>query len=315
MGEDIEQRLAEATARLREHQLVASQAEGLSHRQAEIAAEIDELRAAHAIEERDVERLENVSLTRIIASLLGSRDERLGQERAEAEAARYRVAEAAARLEAVRREHAAALARLDGLAGAPEAYEAVLEDKEQFLADSPGPQGARLVALAEERGRVTGERHELTEAMDAAHDARGALQLLAQTLGSAAGWSTYDTFFGGGMVGSMVKHSKLDKAAKEAALANQMLAVLRTELADVAGAGSRDLSLRVDGLTQFVDIFLDNIFTDLMVGSRIERARAAVGNCQRDVDAVGRSLHQRIETADRRLADIESERRRLLTAQ
>jgi len=315
MGEDIEQRLAEATARLREHQLVASQAEGLSHREREIEAEIDELRAAHAIEERDVERLESLSLTRIIASLLGSRDERLDRERAEADAARYRVAEADARLAAVRREHAAALARLDGLAGAPEAYEAVLGDKERYLAGSPGPRGARLVALAEERGRVTGERRELTEAMDAAQDARAALRMLAQTLGSAAGWSTYDTFFGGGAIGSMVKHSRLDKAAKEAALANQMLAVLRTELADVTGAGSRDLSLRIDGLTQFVDIFLDNIFTDLMVGSRIERARVTVGDCQRDVDAVGRSLQQRIEQADRRLADIESERHRLLTAQ
>jgi hypothetical protein len=44
--------------------------------------------------------------------------------------------------------------------------------------------------------------------------------------------------------------------------------VLRTELADVDGMALTAPQLAVDGLTRFVDIWFDNIFTDLAVRDR-----------------------------------------------
>ncbi len=81
---------------------------------AELATGVTEL--------EDVERLEHLSLTRVLASLHGSREDALARENAAAEAARYRVAQAQQRLDAVRAELATLEGRLAQLAGAPQAY-------------------------------------------------------------------------------------------------------------------------------------------------------------------------------------------------
>jgi hypothetical protein len=312
MGDDIETRLAEATARRQEHDSTAARVADLEQRLRRLTADIVELRAQHDLEERDVERLEGFSLTRILASLHGARDDALARERAEAEAARYRVAEAEARWSAVNHEYEAAAERLGRLADAPAGYEAALADKERHLAGSDDPRAPRLLALAEERGRLVDELREVDEAVRAAHRAREALNQLASTLGSASSWSTYDTFFGGGLVSSAIKHSRLDEAARRAAYADQCLAVLRSELADLAAPASAP-DVPVDGLTRFVDIWFDNIFTDLAVRERIQRARRNVADSTRQVAALITELGRRADGVRVRRLAIDREREATLT--
>jgi hypothetical protein len=115
-----------------------------------------------------VERLEGISLGRVLASLAGSRDERLDRERAEADAARYRVAEAGSRLDAVRGELSAADRRLAALESAPRAYAAVLDEKDHYLTGSGDARSRALLALADERGRLTADLNETYEAIRAA---------------------------------------------------------------------------------------------------------------------------------------------------
>jgi hypothetical protein len=92
--------------------------------------------------------LEGLSLTRVLASLRGAREDTLERERAEADAARYRVAEAESRLDPLRREHSAAQARLSQLAAVPSDYAAALDDKERHLRESGDPRRTRLLDLA-----------------------------------------------------------------------------------------------------------------------------------------------------------------------
>ena len=110
-----------------------------------------------------------------------------------------RVADAQARLEAVRAEHQGALDRLDHLASAPDAYAALLAEKEQHLTESGDPRRATLLSLADERGRLNAEFAEMNQAMQAADAARQELSLVADKLGSASSWNTYDTYFRGGL--------------------------------------------------------------------------------------------------------------------
>lgn len=312
VADDIERRLASAAEALREYEVTTARSEDLRGRMDETATHLTALRTRHAEERKDVERLEGLSLTRVLASLRGSRDETLERERAEADAARYRVAEAESRLDALRREQSAAQARLHQLAAAPGDYAAALDAKEHHLRQSGDQRRSRLLALAEERGRLTGEIHEATEALRAAHAATEALSRVRETLGSADGWSTFDTFVGGGLLTSAIKHSRLDEAAQEAARADRSLAVLRTELADVPGAALTAPQLAIGALTRFVDVWLDNIFTDLAVRDRIEQAQENVGRSTQLVHDVRSRLERRTAQARARLAAIESERHALL---
>jgi hypothetical protein len=127
-------------------------------------------------------------------------------------------------------------------------------------------------------------------------------------LDRASGWSTYDTFFGGGAISSAMKHSRLDEAAQQAAYADRCLLALRTELADVGVAGPTAPQLQIDGLTRFVDVWFDNIFTDFSVRGRIKDAQSNVEHVRRAVHDVSNRLRRRAADIQTRLAQLGTER-------
>jgi hypothetical protein len=187
--------------------------------------------------------------------------------------------------------------------------------KEEHLRSVPDdPRSAGLTELATQQGVLDAEVREVAEAIVAAAAAERALRQVAESLGSAGSWSTYDTWFGGGAISSVVKHDRLDQAQRAASRAEEALAALRRELADVGGGGAVVPSLGIDGLTRFLDIWLDNIFTDLSVSSRIKDAKATTTAAQRAVTAVQRSLLDRRTDLRARADDLSRRRTELLSA-
>jgi hypothetical protein len=313
VNDDLEQRFAVAAEELREYLLTENRSAELKARMSGLERELASLQAQQAQEHHDVERLANLSITSVLAALRGSRRESLEREQAEADAARFRVAEAGARLDAVRREHSAAQARLVELAAAPARYQALIVEKEQALLTSVDPRGRRLLELAEERGRLLSETRELTQAARAARQAGLALGQVRSKLTSAGTWSTYDTFLGGGMIASAIKHERLDDAARAAAVADQQLTILRTELADVAGLPVTTPALAIRDTTRFFDVWFDNIFTDLTVRDHIAQAQKRIAAATARVQQVESQLTARLTASNARLAEIETERMRLLS--
>ncbi|MEU2613665.1 hypothetical protein ABZ570_19065 [Micromonospora sp. NPDC007271] len=313
MDGDVMRRLADAAERVREHETIGRQVELLLRRVEEAERHLDRLCHTHEREQQDVERLEGRSITRVLASLRGSRDDDLARERAEAELAARREADARAHLAELRREHRAAQARRAELADSPAAYAALLDERERQLIAGQGPRAARLAGLAGERDRLTTRARQVDEAARAAAAARTALAAVRDHLAKADGWSTYDTFFGGGMVSSVIKHNRMDDAAAAARAADRRLAVLRTELADLPGVWLTP-ELELGELTRFADIFLDNIFTDLAVRGRIRRAQAAVERAGTAVARLRGRLATEAGEVRRSLADLAGERIALLTA-
>jgi hypothetical protein len=312
MGDDLEKKLAEAAEARRELDVQKWRRSNLADRMDGARAEIDRLRARLVQEEQDVERLERLSLTSVLAALKGSRDDDLAYERAEAHAAAYKMAEAQDRLAAMQADYDAASVRVNTLSGAEAVYKGLIQEKERWLAASGSPQGQRLLELAEEIGSFDGELRELGEAHRAVQAAEKALAQVRSSLGSASSWSTYDTFFGGGLIGSAVKHSRLDDAAEAARWADRCLAVLRTELADVKAGGTRLPDLAVGEMTRFADVWFDNIFTDLHVRSHIKQSQADVERCAGVVNRVRRGLAERTKAAQERRAALERERREII---
>ena len=249
----------------------------------------------------------------MLASLKGARQEALARERADADAARYRMADAEARLAAIRGEHQAAQERLDGLASAPDTYAAMLTEQERHLTESGDRRRAALLSLADERGRLDAEIAEMHLALQGAAAAQQALLQVQDKLGSAMGWNTYDTFFGGGLLADIAEHSRLDEAARAAAEADRRMAALRTELVDLEQTASASQPLAISAATKFVDMWLGNIFTDLAVRDRIRQAQENVARSLRLVSDVQQQLTARSAQAQARLTCIETQRRDLLT--
>src|SRR5215469_5656199 len=278
MSDDIDQRLAAAAQAVRELEVTRRRCSDLQARQDHLGNELAALQAQYRIEQKDVDRLEHMSLARVLVALKGSRDEALAREHAEADAVRMRLADAQARLEAVRKQHRAAQEQLDHLASAPDDYTALLAEKERHLTESGDPRRTALLSLADERGRLNAELGEMAKAAQAADSARQALLQTEDKLGSASGWNAYDTFFGGGMLATAMEHSRLDEAAAAAAEADRRMAVLRT---------------------------------DLTVRDRIKQAQQNVSQSLQLVSAVEERLKAQAANAQSRLAEIDAQRRDL----
>lgn len=311
----MDEDLTRLAAEIRERELLGARQAGIGAAITRLTTDLDELRRRHAIEQRDVDRLESLSLTRILAGLRGSRGESLDRERAEAQAAHYRVAQAQDRLDALHAQLGDVTARWAETGTAPATYAKLLAEKERRLReDGTGP-GPRLAELAEQRGRLTAELKELTEAETAARAAAHALTEANAPLESADGWSAADTFLGGGGLISMIKHSRLDDAADRAAEADRRLAVLRAELRDVDLALPQlAAQLELGGFTRFADVWLDNIFTDLSVRGQIKDGLDQLGHAARQVGRIRSALAARTAETRDRLALLDRERATLLAA-
>jgi hypothetical protein len=71
-------------------------------------------------------------------------------------------------------------------------------------------------------------------------------------------------------------------------------------------------TLAVDGLTRFVDVWFDNVFTDFAVGSRIKQAQRNVTRSLQMVSEADSRLEDHAAQMTARLATIEADRRNLL---
>lgn len=109
---------------------------------------------------------------------------------------------------------------------------------------------------------------EIHEAIHAADDALIALRSAEESLAMASGLGIWD-MLGGGFFSSLIKHSKIDQAQREIENARAALRRFRSELADLNQAA--DFDLDVSGFLRFADYCFDDIFSDLMVQSKIRR--------------------------------------------
>ena len=113
------------------------------------------------------------------------------------------------------------------------------------------------------------DKKEIREAIQAGEAALAAIERAKEKLGSAKNWGLFD-MLGGGMFSSFVKHSKMDEASSYMEDAKRSLAAFERELKDVSL--SADFSIEVGDFMRFADIFMDNVFIDVMVQSGINEA-------------------------------------------
>ena len=116
------------------------------------------------------------------------------------------------------------------------------------------------------------DAREVDEAIRAGERALDSLREAKAKLDSARNWGIYD-ILGGGMISSMVKHSKMSSANEWVEQANRDLKRFAKELRDVDEDG---LYVQAGSLASTLDIFFDNVFSDFIVQNRINEARGEI---------------------------------------
>ncbi|MCD7746583.1 MAG: hypothetical protein LUI13_15105 [Lachnospiraceae bacterium] len=136
-------------------------------------------------------------------------------------------------------------------------------------------------------GMNDAQRREIDEAVVAGNRALTALNRTEKCLDSASVFGLWD-IFGGGMFSSMMKHSKIGDAQRCLEEAQMELRAFSRELEDVQFYS--EISVKFDGVTEFIDIFCDNIFADVMVQNKIEQSKRNVKETKQQVQMAIRKL-------------------------
>ena len=116
-------------------------------------------------------------------------------------------------------------------------------------------------------------QREIDEAIRAGQRARCSLLQPKDCLKSAGNWGLLD-MFGGGMITTFVKCSKMSDAERLVQQARSDLKQFRKELADVETVV--DFHVETGNFLTFADYFLDSLLADWLVQSKIQDAKKQV---------------------------------------
>ena len=303
--------LAEVTGLRAERASLVGRLEEASRQVSELEERYEAASRELARERADVDALERMSMTRILAGIKGTRGVDLDREQAEARAAEYAAAEALQRLRESQATAQSLRMRVDALGDLDGRWEQALTAREaELAAGGDDPVARRAGEVATELAATQAQRREVDEALSAAHAAVGALRAARDKISSAGSWATYDTFFDGGFFADMAKYNRLDEAAALMRHADAALRHLATELADVGMAGTGEIG--ISEMTRTFDVWFDNIFSDWAVRDRIKEAGGRIDRVGAQVDQLVPVLVARRDELAARAAALRSERESLL---
>lgn len=126
-------------------------------------------------------------------------------------------------------------------------------------------------------------RKEIREAMQAGQEALDYLGRAKNCLNSAGNWGLVD-LFGGGLISTFIKHSKMNDAESLVQQARDALRRFQRELSDVDNVA--DFHIETGDFISFADYFFDGLIADWLVQSRISDAKRQVDNAIQRVNYI-----------------------------
>jgi DNA repair exonuclease SbcCD ATPase subunit len=233
-------------------------------------ARLAELQAITDQEDRDVRRLEGLSMTALFLTILGSKEEQLQKERQEYLSAHLKSLQSQHAVQTLEGEVERLNYELRRLGDADARLQTLLEKKEALLAQAGDATARQLAKLSEQIGDVQTQLKELAEAIAAGQAARSGIDKVLDDLQSAQGWGVWD-LLGGDLLATAIKHNRIDDARQAVVAVQDALGRFQRELADV----EQTAQFIVEDIGQFetfADYFFDGLIIDWVVQSRIDRS-------------------------------------------
>lgn len=247
-------------------------------------------------EKKDVDTLEKTSFSGILAKIAGNYDEKREKEYQEYLDAKL---EYDRNLEAVNQLKSELARTSEEVRNLESDY---LDQKNHlFIAY---PEGRAMAEKIEtEKKAWYSLRKELLEAKRAVESVLSLSESAKRSFESARGWSTYDTFFRGGLITDIVKYSKIDEANDAVSRISSSSNIMNKELRDVDIAFHENMDTIGQG-ERFFDIAFDNIFSDWNVRSKIQNNLSSLNQYISKLQSTLRVLDNKLSEVSRRLEKL-----------
>lgn len=189
-----------------------------------------------------------------------------------------------------------------------------LENKIQlyYMANDPAI-AAKLNENVEQQYLVQQLLTEIHEAITAGKEAKHKLEEAAQALHKAKDYSTWDTFLGGGLIATALKHDELDKSNSYLHSAQIALQRFQNELLDIQEMKHGTLEIDTDGFVKFADYFFDDIFSEWSIHSKILTAMDQITRVLDDVSNTLLELDQKLAVAEQKKVELLAEKDKILS--
>lgn len=310
MFSEINTKLIEIQGEIRKKDKYRGQLQDYKQELVTIKKMITQLREQLKFEEKDVQKLEHISLTNLFATLSGKKDEKLAKEKQEMIAAQHKLEEA----EKTKKEIDAAMLDLQNmLANLEDAegdYQQLLLQKEHMIKTSTSPFAAKVFELSEQEGVLKAYINELDEACAAGSRVERALSNAIDALEEAANWGTWDIFGGGGTITDLVKHQHIDEAEDYLHQAQTSMRLFQKELLDVQE--TELFEINISRMLKFADFFFDGFIADFMVQGKINQSLEQTQDHYAQVNKILSKLTEQINEKKRELVAVQNEKKRIV---
>ncbi|WP_214876695.1 hypothetical protein [Exiguobacterium sp. CH10] len=300
---DLQQRIAERDRLVRKQKTLEKQL-----KEHEVIRK--ELLNTFTKEQRDVYDLESFSLVNTWRKLRGTFDEQRIKEVEEAARAELKLREHEKMIDELTLEHRDLQEQLERYESIDTEWETFLETKEAHLTKDPAIR-RDLHDLTNQQAQTNELIIEYREAIVAGKAARATITKTLKHLDSAKGWSTYDTFFGGGLFATAMKHDALDASEQTMHELQSALERFSRELADVQEI-VQELHVDRGSLIQFADYFLDDIFSEWTMHGRINDSLDQVNGLDKEISQLITHMTTKMEQLGERLEEVGEKRRQLI---
>ncbi|HEX7568710.1 MAG TPA: hypothetical protein VF355_09105 [Anaerolineaceae bacterium] len=309
MLKDLNTRLIDILEKLRARDRLQNKLAEVERLLSQEVTRLEGLDVQFVREERDVQRLEGLSLGSIFYTVLGDKEQRLDRERQEFLAAKLQRDQCQFAISSLELDLADLKYKLSALGNLDSAYQALLERKEKILLSSGNDLTRQLLDLSGQQANLLADRKELWEAVSAGQAVLTTLDGVINSLNSAERWGNWD-MLGGGMLADLAKHSKIDEARDQVHQAQELLRRFQGELADIQSAES--FLIDISSFDTFVDFFLDGLIVDWIVQSKIQNSLERTNQVRQRVKAVLQGLETRLAENQGQLDNLIKQRKLLV---
>lgn len=161
--------------------------------------------------------------------------------------------------------------------------EVIIDKKKKWLSVNGSPQAEILEQAYVNETKAKRLKVEIEEAEYAGQQALETLYGAQKNLNSANSYSAWDTFFGGGLIATHMKHVKISESEGYLHAAQMELQRFRNELLDIQKFETSTLQIDTDGFVRFADYFFDDLFSAWSVHSKIATSKKQLNGVIDDV--------------------------------
>ena len=286
----------------RKQQTLAEQLETALHKKQEYWTRLKE-------EQKDVEDLDRFSILKVVRTWTGKQDVIREKEISELAAieAKYReIEKTVIDLEKDITVNERELEKGDWESLDLE-WKQIIEKKKQWLLVNNHAEATRLERLYEQKTILATSIREIIEAITAGNEAKIALKRALKSLESAKDYSTWDTFLGGGIIATSLKHSKLDESEEAIHYAQRSLQRFHTELLDIQKISFENIAIERESFVTFADYVFDDIFSAWSTHSKINNSIDRMEQTLQNLSSISDQLQKQLKETQEKQSNVEIE--------